>query len=529
MQHVSLKRPSRPFLFWIGIGCLALCLCLTSLVLPFAFRGKYASPDETAVAIVAERLGSGRSPRIEEGLAIPYPWLHPRSWVSQGTGLVPVGFLGWPFLLSPWVAAFGASVLPWVAWLWFVSGFYPFYRLLRGRFSSLSAAVGVLAMAATPMVLLYANRALFPNPAILSAFLWSLWGLELAKRQARYAVFAGLLMGVAVIIRPIELIWMLPWWGWRLRELPRTKRSLFPLCVTFLGMILLFLGMNHVVYGHWWRVGYWIGDNASLNTKMILSDSPVTIKRIFPFGIHPRAMWWNLQSFTWDFLWPFWLLFAVAVLRYGRSAKGIFVGYKQWLSASFILISLWTVFCLVVVYGSGVYQDHVQPGAVTVANSFLRYLLPLAPLVGVASAFLFEACHDHRKYSWLASVLVIGLCGFGIYAVTLKDDEGVIATRTELKRYADIHDQALQAFSPGSVIISDRSDKIFSSSFRAVSPRPSLEEMARLVKDVKVPLQVGIFARPFSQRERDDLRRLGVDVLEVSSFGRERLYRLLPR
>ncbi|MBP9709981.1 hypothetical protein KBD61_03075 [Patescibacteria group bacterium] len=529
MQRVSLKPSSWPSLPWIGIGFLVACLCITSLVLPFAFRGKYASPDETAVALVAERLASRQSPRVEESLAVAYPWLHPRSWVSQGTALVPVGFLGWPLVLSPWVALFGRSVLPWMAWVWFLSGLYPFYRLLRQRFSCHSAAVGVLIMAATPMVLLYANRALFPNPAILSAFLWSLWVLDLTKRQVRYSFLAGILMGVTAIIRPIELIWILPWWIWKLSELPRTKRYFLPFCLTALGVFILFFALNQSVYGHWWRVGYWIGDNLPLNTKMVLSDSPITIKRIFPFGIHPRAIWWNLQSFTQAFLWPFWLLLGTALASYLSTFKRNRVSYKQALSTPLLWISAWTVFSLLIVYGSGVYQDHVRPGAVTVGNSFLRYLLPLAPLIGVAVAYLFEAYRGRKEFAWLASLLVISLCGFGIYAVTLKDDEGVVATRTELIRYADIHEQALALFPKGSVIISDRSDKVFSSSFRAVSPRPSLEEIARLVHDSEAQVDVGIFARPFSQRERDDLRGLGLEVLEVGAFGRERLYRVLPR
>lgn len=529
MQRLSLKPSLKLSLPWIGIGILAFCLFVASLVLPVAFRGKYASPDETAVAVVAERLAAGQSPRVEESLAVTYPWLHPRSWVSQGTALVPVGFLGWPLILTPLVALFGRVVLPWVAWLWFVSGLYAFYRLLRQRFSSYSALVGVLVMAATPMVLLYANRALFPNPAILSVFLWSLWTLDLAKRQSRYSFLAGILMGVAVIIRPIELVWMLPWWIWKLSELPRTKRHFLPLCLTGLIVLSLFFASNQAVYGYWWRVGYWIGDNVPLNTKMVLNDSPITLKRIFPFGIHPRAIWWNLQSFTRDFLWPFWLLLGAALLSHFASFKRNLASYKQALSFPFLWISTWTLLCLLVVYGSGVYQDHVQPGAVTVGNSFLRYLLPLAPLIGFAATFLFETYRGRNRFAWFASLLMIGVCSFGIYAVTIKDDEGVVATRIELRRYADIHEQALALFPKGSVIISDRSDKVFSSSFRAVSPRPSLEEIGRLVKDSGAHVEVGIFARPFSQRERDDIRGFGLEVLEVGTFGRERLYRILPR
>ncbi len=528
MQRVSLKPSYWPSLPWVGVGFLALCICATSLVLPFAFQGKYASPDETAVAVVAERLASGQSPRVEEPLAVAYPWLHPRSWVSQGTALVPVGFLGWPLFLTPF-AVLGVGVLPWVAWIWFTSGLYPFYHLLRQRFSSLEASVGILVMAATPMVLLYANRALFPNPAILSAFLWSLWLLEVSKRNARYSFLAGILIGIAAIIRPVELVWMLPWWIWKGMQLPRTRKHLLPLLFAILCVSLSFFGLNRAVYGQAWKVGYWVRDNIPMNTKMIHTEYPVSVKKFLPFGLHPRAIWWNLHSFTGAFLWPLFLLMSAALATYLLPLKRLSLIWISIRSSPFLWLSIWTLVALLFLYGSGVYQDHVQPGAITVGNSFLRYLLPLAPLGGVAAAYLFEIHSRRRFFVGIASVMIFAFCIFGIYAVTVRDDEGVLSTRTELVRYASISQAALTLFPPGSILISDRSDKVFSHAFRTVSPRPTLEEIERLVRDPEVGLQVGIFARPFSQREKDDFRAVGLDVLEVGAFGRERLYRVISR
>jgi hypothetical protein len=115
MPESSLKLWKNQPLLCVVFATLSLIFLVTSMVLPLVERGRYASPDETAVVRVAERLAHGQSPRIDEPLAVTYPWLHPRSWVSHGAALVPVGFLGWPLVLVP--AAFvGSWMLPWPAW-----------------------------------------------------------------------------------------------------------------------------------------------------------------------------------------------------------------------------------------------------------------------------------------------------------------------------------------------------------------------------------------------------------------------------
>jgi hypothetical protein len=49
------------------------------------------------------------------------------------------------------------------------------------------------------------------------------------------------------------------------------------------------------------------------------------------------------------------------------------------------------------------------------------------------------------------------------------------------------------------------------------------------VRDSQAALQVGLFARPLSQRERDEVRRFGLEVLDMGVFGREHLYRVISR
>ncbi len=511
---------------------LVVVILAVSFILPSTFRtGRYASPDETAVVRVTERFASFESARLPEPLVLSYPWLHPRSWVSQGPAIVPVGFLGWPMLLAPFAMVVGSGFLPFIAWLWFVSSFYPFYRLLSSYFSRRAAWIGVLLMAATPMVLLYANRPLFPNAGLLSGCLWSLWVIELAKRRSVYWWLVGFLLGLVTIIRPIELMWVLPWWVWMgSRGSFRLKSSLFRLLPVLATIFLSYLALNKLTYGAWWTIGYWIKDNPALNIKSVLYQSGSSFSSFFPFGIHPRSIVWNIRSFAAVFLWPTLFILVAAFVTYLRSLPNPSSLVLRWRPHLFVWLSLWTVAILFLVYGSGLYQDHVQPGAVTVANSFLRYLLPLSPLTGVAAAYVFDA-HFSSSLSRrsFAVVFILLWLVFGVYSVTMKDDEGVLVTRTELARYASINDRAEDLFSSGSVIFSERSDKVFGSSFRSVSPLPSVEEIARFVREQATHLQAGLFVRPLSQRQRDEWRRQGLEAFEVGVFGREHLYRLVPR
>jgi hypothetical protein len=276
------------------------------------------------------------------------------------------------------------------------------------------------------------------------------------------------------------------------------------------------------------EIGYWLKDNVIKNTNNVLLENSTvnsSLSSLFPFGIHPRNVVWNLKAFGREFLWPTYLILLSGLALYIRTkVRG--VREERFRLNESILLALWTVGVLSLVYGSGIYQDHVQAGAVTVANSFLRYLLPLAPMAGWAAAYIFEKTTPSK---WIVGGLLCVYVGFGSYAAIYKDDEGVWQTRQELKRYAQVLEAAQAHFPPGSVIVSQRSDKIFAPYLRGVSPLPPLEQVAALVWDKEANIQVGLYARPLSQAERDAWRREGVDLIDKGVFARERLYQLVPR
>jgi len=95
-------------------------------------------------------------------------------------------------------------------------------------------------------------------------------------------------------------------------------------------------------------------------------------------------------------------------------------------------------------------------------------------------------------------------------------------------RYASIRESVEKWFKPGDIILSERSDKIFFPSYRAVSPLPAIDEAARLLTATSEGYAVGLFVRPMTQAQADLWRKIGLEPIEISSFGREKLYRLQP-
>lgn len=499
---------------------------VASSILPSLGADVFASPDETAVAFVIKAFSRGEIPRVGESLAQAYPWLHSRSWVSQGSFLLPVGFLGWPLLLSP-LGVLGSWILPWAGFALLVSSLYPLFSLFRRRFTLWGAWFGVVLAFASPAVVLYANRGLFPNVGILAGFIWSVWLIHRWSETGRGGWWAGILVGAVLTIRPIEGLWMIPWWGWVFGNMPRDRRKegWKPVLGCLVALLPFFL-INHLTYGSWWNIGYWLKDNPVMNTKNVLvQDNRFSF---LPFGIHPRHIWWNLQAFTQEFLWPAVVicLTALGILLYRLRLSTRELHANQ--GARVLFLSVWTIGSLLLIYGSGLYQDHVQAGAITVANSFLRYLLPLTLVTGLAGAWLFDEYVRDTKIEWVGWAVLLVYVGFGVFSATLKDDEGVWTTRRELKRYGEMREDVQKLLPQGTVLLSERSDKIFVPLFglRAVSPLPSLEEAARLTKQGE---SVALYVRPLSQRQRDAWREVGVEVRELASFGRERLYHIYPR
>ncbi|MEN9557646.1 MAG: hypothetical protein RL141_15 [Candidatus Parcubacteria bacterium] len=494
-------------------------------ILPNETTAVFASPDETAVAQFA------RGWTLKEGFRLPagipeavadIAGLHPRSMVQQGAWVVPVGFLGMPMLLMPFEKmreGSGAFLMV----LLVASSVWPLWRFARGisRRAALAASVVYLTF---PTVLLYANRGLFPNLPVVALGLWSVW---LVGEKARWKVIVGgILFGAALAIRPLEGLWLMPWvvWGFlrgrNLKNVWRTSMTGWVVAASLLFPAFAYVASIQTYQSIVPTIGYWLRDTAVRSEETPAANQAADIRTItetadlLPFGVHPRTMESNIRLFLLEMLWP-WVLLALAGLwQCWWSGRVTFRSPTLWLSG-------WTIAVLLLFYGQATYLDNIR-GTPAIGNSFLRYLLPLTPFIALAIGAWLDAVARNTYRTIAGSAVIVVLAFYGGWMGLARDEESVLATRAELHRYVEIRAQAARTLAPGTILISERSDKIFTGlpGLVAVSPLPS-EEIFRALLGTDVPIVW--FHRLFTQEE---LAARGIEGEEIFRHDNEGLYRI---
>ena len=523
----SWRRLSLPIVLLIGTF-LASFLC----ILPSLHARIYLSPDETANAVLMGTVLKNGSMKLAEPLLKQFPWVHPRSFVTQGEALVPVGFVGLPLILSLFELIFGGLLVGFVIPLLVLSVVFPLWRLLRswGKATQLVAAFTWLSF---PTVILYSNRSFFPNLPLVALMVWVVYLVQSAKTSRRLLV-AGLLFALAVIIRPIELFWMLPWlWlAWRVRE-ERNLSWKSCLRALLLGSLIPLLGYLLVVwrtYGSPFAVGYFLRDTVvseqcAVSSAQCISAGGAVLPTahralltvLWPFGFHPRDIWFNVVSYLFG-IWLPWTvvsLFTALCLWAKKAARPV------------ILVSLWTLVGGLLVYGETIYQDHVGVNVVSTGNSFLRYLLPLAPIL--VAGFAIGVTTLARQLPARLRSLVIFMCLLAIVSLGLSiswnGDEGIQASVQDVQSYVAIRSAASRTLSPSAIVLSERSDKIFFPMFRTASPVPSMTEAARLAQTTTD--EVAYFSTTMSDSEQQSWLQAGVEAQPLFTIGNQTMYDLV--
>jgi hypothetical protein len=500
--------PSRiTFVRWIAILAGMILFLYIGTILPRMHTGLFTSPDETAVSLFANVWtpeNGFRLPVELNGPAKDIVQLHPRSMVRQGDWIVPVGFLGMPFFVM-FLERLGDGYGQYLTCLLIVSSASPFFFLLRKSAGAFTAYASVAIFLCFPTVLLYANRGLFPNLAVLAFAIWATWALRLfseissddqRRREQQLLIWiGGVAIGSALLIRPIEAIWMLPWIGWALwpffRSSGRVSSRFFKLiplwiclgCVSILG---LWLSMKTYPFHHSLFTqpisGYQLSDYipqpvSERSAEGITRD----VRTLIPFSLHPRTLWNNIRFFGMR-LFGIWI---------GVGIAGAFIAARRFRKEALpvFLISAWTFFSLFLLYGQTLYFDNIN-GTPTLGNSFLRYLLPLVPLIAFGCALAADWLRrQHPRGVILSTIVVLFLSLYGLGYAMSGDDESILATRRELARYAQIREMTESTVPTNAVILSERSDKIFTShtTWTSVSPLPDEQRLIAL-RNADVPI-----------------------------------------
>lgn len=490
----------------------------------------FMSPDETATFVTAQTLATTGRLTVVEPRGTEFPWLHPRSFVAQQGILMPVSFPLWGFVLGVAAVVFSGSVL-WVAVLVSVSFVVALILILKRvlAFSDGEALATALAVAALPTMVLYGNRSLFGLVPQLALVCWAVW-LSLRVRSFVGSVLAGVFSALAVGIRPVEALWIVPGllaafhWN-RLRFRGRFGWVLVGWFVGFGLSAGAVAGLHAWVYGSPFAIGYLLRDLPAPPTVVVavVSEPVARWRAFFPYGFSLRQAWENVRGMWLLGWWPLLLAWASAAVFWlirrrssaSRAERICFMGV--------LLLTGWLGFY----YGQGRYADHIGGEPFHLGSSLFRYLTPafVAWTVWLFWVLRVSLPERFRRVSVivLALVHIVG----GIAWAYHDPIDGIVQNGHERERYADVRAHVIEQSSSSTIWLSDRSDKVLFPLRAAASPLPSVKEIRRFLQTQKQP--VWIYRRPPSQTERDVWYAEGLELVERQRFEREMIYEVRLR
>lgn len=463
-------------------GILVIFLCTLGW-LSVGVTDSFASPDERANVFFAQQLAENLSFCAPEPLnTLAEGRIHPRSTVAPGTCILPTSFLGFPVVLSVVMMVFGifgSSIaigvahlvtpilagLAVMAWWWSV-------RRLTG--SERIADIAAFVVLIHPAFWYYGARVMMHNVPFVSllmvAFAMSIAAID--RQSARIAFATGALGALALTFRLAEL----PIIAVVTIGVVLAYRRFVPwklLASATLGAAIIFAGylaLNAATYSAPFVTGYTL-PNARIVSESI-GAAPSVLDRalalLLPFGFHPRAVLQNVLTYGFQ-LYPILSILSIIGALFAWRTKHF--GWRVAIGALFVA-SCW----LAAVYGSWAIADNVDPNAVTVGNSYVRYWLPLFVASSVFVAYAVDRFMTRFK---LPSMIVIaGLIGILLTSThtVFGGTDGLIATRdallaAEAKRAMIVAQTGCDQQSTSQiVVIVDHADKFVFPTCRVIVP-----------------------------------------------------------
>lgn len=477
--------------FLLATACLAL---LASSFLLREEGATFISPDESANYFFAANFARTGTLEVFDPANLAFgDALHPRSVVSINGFLMPGGFLGIPLLFGWLGSIFGVRTIPF--WTPFLAVFAVFAwdATARRWFGQHVGRISAILLALHPAWILYSARSLMPNVPFVCFLIFAAWFLTCRpvrtfaawigdssprhawilaiKRAYGDAIFAGLSLGMALMIRPSEIVWIAPcalavlWWQ-RREVAPRV--SLLFAAVAFLSLLTL-LPIQNSLYGSPWKTAYTAGQVIPLSQGGTEGGAAVDVTLrarvesflapVFPFGIHPRVMWKEAVAYGPQLMW--WL-FALAVL-------GLVVVWRttpkedRAARRGYVYVTAAVTAYLLVLYGSWSFHDNPDPTLITAGNSHVRYWLPvyllLLPLCAAGLDWIARLAHTERLRTVTYVSLILVCAAFSAKVAVFEPYDGILTDRVVLRESSLIREGVLSRVEPQAVIVVDSADK----------------------------------------------------------------------
>ena len=540
---------------------------------------KWLSPDESAnYNFTKFYVQESRLMFFEKYNLLASDIIHPRSVRSDFGWLKPVSFLGIILIYGKIAALTTYKILPFLTPFFAALGIIFYYLLVKEIFGRRNALFSALILSVFPPYVYYSARSMFHNVLLVVLLVISLYFACLSVHPVRknfsngvkkkkivtdinkvdtltakilpnlLAGLSGTFLGLAIITRTSELIWLAPvWliiWLFNVKKFGFIKLMIFIACVLFAMTPAMY--WNKILYQSYWRGGYSemnqsilniagagsdIFKNGVANTETIKNGLAQIKNNFFHFGWQPVKSFKMLYFyFAKMFYWIFWPAFFGLLLLLSR--------IKKWRTKHYAyLIALFTAAAILIsYYGSWDFHDNPDPKSRTIGNSYTRYWLPIYLGAIPLAVIFFVKLSNIFKKKILADglrVLIIAVIFFiSIKFVLLGSDEGLIkSSRQQLAVRAE-YEKILNLTESRAVIITQYHDKLL---FPARKVIVGLFDDPNMTKEYAVLTQyLPVYYYNFTFPEKDinylnnkRLPEFGLQITPVGQITRDfTLYKL---
>lgn len=470
---------------------------------------KWNSPDETANYYFAKSYATGNDlAKFEPADVVASDLVIPRSFKSDGGWLKPVSFLGIILIYGEIGHLTSPAVIPYLTPFFGAFGIIFFYLLVKRLFNSRIALISAALLSIFPVYFYYSVRSMFHNVLFLVLLIIGFYFLSVTLDKTYsyiakpkfitwkipknilagwlFIFLSGLFIGLAVITRSSELLWLAPilgiiilFYGGRLG----LSRLLIFISGISLGMLPAFY-FNQILYQSPFYGGYSemnrsLVDISSAGSALVKSTITAKLsaykeifnsifKNIFFFGFHVGQSWDMFQNYV-IIMFP-WLTYlsglgfiGLVVLNFKKPRKKYLVYFLVWATLSVILV---------LYYGSWRFTDNPNAASYTIGNSYTRYWLPMylmaLPLVALAIELFFKAIfffvRKHSSYKVLvsggAAIIVFLIAIYSFNFLLFGSEEGLINLYYNTREDKKIGELVFAATVSEAIIVTRYHDKV---------------------------------------------------------------------
>lgn len=518
----------------------------------------FNSPDETANYYFAKQFQEKDNFLLlsPSGQSLP-SFVYPRSMLRQDAHLIPVSFLGFPFLLGTVAKMISLAGLPYFVIILNALAVLVWYNLLKHLFGRQVAILAGFILLISPGFAYYSLRPFSPNIIFVDFLIFGSYflvkslsfakfnfsglagniqrqiplGAKTAPRRGFFSFSFGLFIGLALLVRPMETPWVLSAFLFIIviLLLSHNLKSVYliPALAGFCFPLAPVLYLQKLVYGSVLASGY--------RATFLPGESEMRswFNLLLPFGFHPKASWQAAVTYLVDIFWWLALLAMLGVASLGAKFSGTAAVIRRkmvfWIGLT-VFVSTW----LAVFYGSWRISDRLD-GQAGIGVSFVRYFLPIyliiTPLVALGLVRTLR-CFDIRIKKFLSLIIVIVLCFLSLRNVWWKGDESAVSLFKTLKANQEIRANLLRIVPPQALVLSERSDKIFFPYREVMSffRQPEEARAARELADQHELWYETILNHDDLEKENLDFWSVyGLQAVDGKSLGGgHAVYRLLP-